>query len=260
MGISINTNLAANIAARNVGAASSSLATSMERLSSGLRINKAADDAAGLGIASRMRGTLSALDQADRNAQDAISLVQTADGALGDVQKVLNRMRDLALQKNNDVYSTEDVDAIDAESDQLAQELTRLSGTEFNGQALFGTSGCLTFQIGANATDTIDYAKVDLSSVVSLSSSSTVGDLDTAIQGVTAARSTIGAMQNRLSITVDGIGTYRDNLLAAKSRIEDVDVANEMANFTKLQIRQQAAVSMLAQANQSPSIALALLR
>ncbi len=257
--LSINTNLPSIVAGRNVNSAASQLSKSMERLSSGLRINRAADDAAGLGIASRMRGTLSALDQAERNAQDAISLVQTADGALGDFQRVLSRMRDLALQKNNDVYSTADLDAINAESDQLAQELSRLSSTDFNGQTLFGTSGCLTFQIGANTADTIEYAKVDVSGIVSLDSTATIGDLDTAIQTVTAARSSIGAMQNRLDITISGIGTYRDNLTSAKSRIEDVDVADEMATFTRLQIRQQAAVSMLAQANQAPSIILSLL-
>ncbi len=269
MGISINTNLAALGASRQVARASNDLQNSMERLSSGLRINRAADDAAGLGIASRMRGTLSGLEQAERNAHDAVSMVQTADGAVGSVQGVLTRIRDLALQYNNGVYSAEDQASITAEVAQLSAELTRLASTDFNGKAIFGSGTAATFQIGTDSSDTIDLDQVDLDTIIGSTvsdfvangaSSSTLTDLDTAINDVTKSRSTLGAMQNRLGMTIDGLGTYRDNLLAAKSRIEDVDVASEMANFTRLQIRQQAGVAMLAQANQAPSIALALLR
>ena len=268
MAISVNTNLAAMSASRQVARASSDLQSSMERLSSGLRINRAADDAAGLGISSRMRGTVSALDQAGRNAQDAISMVQTADGAVGSVQGVLTRIRDLALQYNNGVYSAEDQASITAEVAQLSAELTRLSGTAFNGKALFGGGTAASFQIGVDATDTITLDQVDaltaIGSVVADfvangATTTTLTDLDTAINDITRSRSTLGALQNRMSMTIDGLNNYKDNLIAAKSRIEDVDVASEMSNFTRLQIRQQAGVSMLAQANQAPNIVLSLL-
>ncbi len=268
MGISVNTNLAAITSARNVGRLTAQLEQSMERLSSGLRINKAADDAAGMGIAARMRGTLSGLEQAERNSQDAISMVQTSDGAMAGVQQVLTRVRDLALQFQNGAYSAADRASITAEVAQLSTELGRIiSSTSFNGISLLGGAGiAATFQIGTASNDTLALNQIDVGAAVgSVVSDFVTGTVDldalgAAIDNVTNSRSSLGAIQNRLQVTIDGLGTYRDNLLAAKSRIEDVDMAEEMATLTRLQIRQQAGVAMLAQANQAPSIALSLLR
>jgi flagellin len=281
MGLRIQNNVEAFNAHRQLTGTSSKAAKAMEKLSSGYRVNRAADDAAGLAISEKMRGQIGGLAQAQRNANDAISLVQTAEGALNEVHSMLQRVRDLRVQYDSGTLSTDDQAAIQSEVKALATEIKDITTkTEFNDinlLAMTSASG-VTFQVGANSGETITVAQVSLSGAIGASgtgglsevlalSSSAAGfsginldELDGAIKNVSSKRSDFGAVQNRLEHRLNNLATYQENLVASESRIRDVDMAAEMVNFTKLQILQQAGTSMLAQANQSPQGVLSLLR
>jgi flagellin len=271
MSLRIQTNIEAMGAHRNLVATSDKLSKSMERLSSGYRINRAADDAAGLAISEKLQTQVGGLDQARRNAQDAVSLVQTAEGSMSEVQSMLQRVRDLAVQYNNGTLSTSDKAAITNEVSQLCNEIARIaSQTKFNGISLLTGNGTIQFQIGADDGETITVSARDMfganatydinSAVFTFGTGSvTLASIDTAINNVSTARSTFGAVQNRLEHTLNNLATYEENLSASESQIKDVDMASEMVNFTKLQILQSAGTSMLAQANQSPQSVLKLL-
>ena len=295
----INTNISAMNTYSRLGAANASKSGSLAKLSSGLRINKAGDDAAGLSISEKMKNQISGLTQATRNAQDGISLIQTAEGALSETHSILNRMRDLSVQASNDTNSTEDRKAIDSEMGQLSTEIGRIAtDTKFNGISLLSGERDLNIQIGANSKDsaltikTIDASFATLAgaaiqdtavdaAVKALTGTPTAADLlnaqktdataavtaakanidllDTAIGAVSEARATFGAQQNRLDHTISNLTTTKENLSEANSRIRDVDMAEEMMSFTKSNILSQAATSMLAQANQMPQGVLQLL-
>jgi flagellin len=283
MGLRIQNNVEAFNTHRQLTTTSSQAAKSMEKLSSGYRINRAADDAAGLAISEKMRGQIGGLAQAQRNAQDGISLVQTAEGALTEVHSMLQRVRDLKVQFNNGTNSSDDKDAIAAEVFQIASEIKDIaSQTKFNGTAVFSATG-FTFQVGANDSETIATTATNFSGSVAagaglseitglsdaaaaktaLSSGGTlanISSLDDAIKNVSSARANFGAVQNRLEHRLNNLATYQENLTASESRIRDVDMAAEMTKFTKLNILQQAGTSMLAQANQAPQGVLSLLR
>jgi flagellin len=272
MSLSVQTNIAALDAHRNLVGTTNLLQQSMERLSSGYRINKAADDAAGLAISQKLQAQVGGLDQAQRNAQDAVSLVQTADGAMNEVQSMLQRVRDLAVQYNNGTLSTSDKAAITNEVAQLCAEVSRIaSQTKFNGIALLSGGGSITFQVGADDGETITVqarslfgsgSSYDIDKAVFTFGSGTVtlASIDAAISSVSTARSTFGAVQNRLQHTLNNLATYSENLSASNSQIQDVDMASEMVNFTKLQVLQQAGTSMLSQANSQAQSVLRLLQ
>jgi flagellin len=272
MGLRVNTNVASLTAQRNLGSVTGRLQGNYTRLSSGLRIASAADDAAGLGISERMRSQIRSLDSAGRNAQDGISLVQTAEGALNEASNILGRMRELAIQGANGTLGTEDLDTIQNEMDQLTEELDRISSaTTFNGiQLLDGSVATADIQVGVNSGDTISVTLQD-SSTATLGvdsidvtaaggASAALADIDAAIDTVNTARGTMGASQNRLTSAYASIANARENLSAAESRIRDVDVARETADLTRNSIMQQAAVSILSQANVQPQLALSLLQ
>jgi flagellin len=278
MGLRIQNNVEAFNAHRQLTGTAAKAAKAMEKLSSGYRVNRAADDAAGLAISEKMRAQIGGLAQAQRNAQDAVSLVQTGEGALNEVHSMLERVRDLKIQYSSGVLSDEDKKAIAAEVQQLGKEVTDIAGkTEFNGLKLLEGQS-FTFTVGANSADTVAIDTVTLSgangvtelldvgSAASLDAASaafnslTVDEIDTMIKNVSTMRSTFGAVQNRLEHRMANLATYQENLVASESRIRDVDMASEMVNFTKLQILQQAGTSMLAQANQAPQGVLSLLR
>jgi flagellin len=276
MGLRIQNNVEAFNAHRQLTNTAGKAAKAMEKLSSGYRINRAGDDAAGLAISEKMRGQIGGLSQAQRNAQDGISLVQTGEGALGEVHSMLQRVRDLKVQYSNGTLSDADKTAIDAEFTQLKTEIGDIrANTAFNkvdllkgsGGTGVSSAGVISFQVGANSGETIDVTTVDLSgtsgtngvtSAASLSGVS-ITDIDTAIENVSKIRSDFGAVQNRLEHRLNNLGTYQENLVAAESRIRDVDMAAEMVNFSKQNILQQAGTSMLAQANQAPQSVLSLL-
>ena len=287
MGLRIQNNVEAFNAHRQLTATADKAAKAMEKLSSGYRINRAADDAAGLAISEKMEAQIGGLDQAQRNAQDGVSLVQTAEGALGEVHSMLQRIRDLKVQASNDTLAGEDKEAIGSEVAQLAKEITDIRGqTQFNGiKLLDGSKSSVSFQVGANSGETIDVDTQDItasgfgtggmSAIVALSAdtaasaagaasaafaSVTLDNIDDAIKAVSSLRGTFGAVQNRLDHRLNNLSTYQENLVASESRIKDVDMASEMVNFSKLQILQQAGTSMLAQANQAPQSVLSLLR
>jgi flagellin len=268
MSLRITTNVEAFNAYRHLNNISSSVSKSMERLSSGYRINKAADDAAGLGISEGMRAQVRGLAMAQRNIQDGVSLVQTAEGSLDQVHSMLQRIRELAVQSKNGTLSQAGRDAIQTEISQLASEVERIgSSAAFNGITLLGASGSVTFQVGANDGQTISVSLISLGSALgtayySLSATGTgdISEIDNAIAAVSSQRSTFGAVQNRLENALSVAGAYQENLTAAESRIRDVDMAEEMVNLTKNQILAQAGQSMLAQANQAPQQVLQLLR
>ena len=284
MGLRIQNNVEAFNTHRQLSVTSTLASKSMEKLSSGYRINRAADDAAGLAISEKMRGQIGGLAQAQRNAQDGISLVQTAEGALTEVHAMLQRVRDLKVQFDNGTLSGDDKDAIAAEVYQIAQEIDDIvTQTKFNGTAVFGSSG-FTFQVGANDGETIVTTAADFSGAIGTSGTGGLSELtalsdaddaktaltggalsqleviDNAIKNVSTARANFGAVQNRLEHRLNNLATYQENLTASESRIRDVDMAAEMTTFTKLNILQQAGVSMLAQANQVPQNVLSLLR
>jgi len=285
MGLRIQNNIDAFNTHRQLQISSDAASSSMEKLSSGYRINRAADDAAGLAISEKMRGQIGGLDQAQRNAQDGVSLVQTAEGSLDEVHSMLQRLRDLKVQFNNGTLDSDDQDAISAEVSQIGQELGNIaSDTQFNGNKLL-QGATFKFQVGANDNETISTTAVTLSGAIGSSGSgglseitalsttalaktalasggslSAVATIDTAINNISTARANYGAVQNRLEHRLNNLATYQENLTASESRIRDVDMAAEMTNYTKENILQQAGTSMLAQANQAPQTVLSLLR
>lgn len=272
----INTNIASLNAQRNLGMSQANLSTSIQRLSSGLRINSAKDDAAGLSIATRMDSQIRGSNVAIRNANDAISYSQTADSALGSVTDTLQRMRDLAVQSSNATNNAGDRLNLNAEFTQLQAEVTRVTGnTKFNGNVVLnGTAN--TFQVGADTTDTIAVTGTDLTAATSktaIAADATTNDvttaakaslamtaIDTALNEVNTERATFGAVQNRFNSVVSNLQSRVENTSAAKSRIMDADFAAETANLTRGQILQQAGTAMLAQANSLPNGVMALLR
>lgn len=265
MSLRINTNVGALNAYNNLNKVSGQTEKSLTKLSSGFRINSAADDAAGLAISEKMRGQIGGLNTAMRNISDGVSMIQTAEGSLNEVHAMLQRVRDLAVQYKNSTNSANDKLAIQSEVNQLGSEIERIgSSAKFNGISLLNAAGSVTFQVGSNDGDEISVALISVGSEVdfaniSLASSTGVADIDDAINNISAARATFGAVQNRLEYTLNSQRTYAENLTAAESRIRDVDMAQEMVKFTKNQILSQAANSMLAQANQSPQGVLRLL-
>jgi flagellin len=277
----INTNVASLNAQRNLSASQSSLATSMQRLSSGLRINSAKDDAAGLAIAERMNAQVRGMNVAIRNANDGISLAQTAEGALSKVGDALQRMRELAVQSRNATNSSSDKDSLNKEFGQLQSEITRvLGGTSFNGKKMLGSDATtMTFQIGANTTadDIVDITSEDMTansditavtgSTAVIDSTATSGDIatvidniDTAIDTINDQRATFGAAQGRFDAIISNLQQSVESQSAARSRIMDADFAQETANMSRAQILQQAGSAMVAQANQQPQQVLSLLR
>jgi len=279
MSMSVNTNLFSLNAQRNLSMSQASLSTSMQRLSSGLRINSAADDAAGLAISQRMSAQVRGANVAIRNANDGISLAQTADGALASVGDSLQRMRELAVQALNSTNSGSDKDSLNQEFQQLGSEIGRvLAGTSFNGAAILGASaGALTFQVGANTTanDSITITTTDMTADASITAvtgstidstattallNTVVNNIDAAIDDVNSKRAVFGASQNRFNAVVSNLQSSVENQSAAKSRITDADFAAETANMSRSQILSQAGTAMVAQANQLPQSVLKLLQ
>jgi flagellin len=270
----INHNMMAINTHRQMGGLSTSQAKNTEKLSSGMRINRAGDDAAGLAISEKMRAQVRGLNQASRNAQDGISLIQTAEGALTETQAILQRMRELAVQASNDTNVTKDRSAIAGEVKELQDEIDRISAqTEFNTQKLLdGNFSSKKFQIGANKNQTITLSiggmaastlsVHDINTKLGTAADATdaIDTINTAITAVSTERAKLGANQNRLEHTIKNLDTSAENLQAAESRVRDVDMAKEMMSFTKNNILQQAAQAMLAQANQAPQGVLQLLR
>ncbi|MBD7943040.1 flagellin [Psychrobacillus sp. Sa2BUA9] len=268
----IQHNISALNTHRNLTANQSQSSKNLEKLSSGFKINRAGDDAAGLAISEKMRGQIRGLDMASKNAQDGISLIQTAEGALNETHSILQRMRELAVQSSNDTNVAADREAIQAEIDALASEITRIAdNTEFNTQNLLGgTFSGKTFHIGANSGQNIELTIATMNagalSVNTLDvetqsgSDKAITTINDAIETVSKERSKLGAVQNRLEHTINNLGATSENLSAAESRIRDVDMAKEMMSFTKNNILTQAAQSMLAQANQQPQGVLQLLQ
>lgn len=273
----INTNISALKASNASNAANKALGTAMERLSTGKRINSAKDDAAGLAIASSMTSQIKGMSQGIRNANDGISMAQTAEGALDEVTNMLQRIRELAVQGSNDTYSTEDRTRLQKEVTQLQSQITDvLANTEFNGTKLFtGTAGAsadgtVTIQVGANAVDTIDLMFDDVSAGAGMTAAlgvditalggTELADLSTAIDEVSTIRADLGASQNRLESAVNSMANNVTNLSDARSRIEDTDYSAETTAMAKAQILSQASTAMLAQANQSQQNVLSLLR
>jgi len=279
----IGTNVAAMRAQSASMTASNQLQASMERLSSGKRINSAKDDAAGLAIATKMTAQIKGLNAAARNANDGVSLAQTAEGALGQISNIIQRVRELAVQSANGTVTNADRAGLDNESRALIDQIdTIASTTNFNGVALLnGSAASVSIQTGTNATDTVSIALSDARSVtmnitkaavvgtagateIDLSTagnaSSALAKLDTALNTVASARASLGASQNRLSVTVENIGSTVTNLTEARSRIEDVDFSSETTNLAKAQILSQASTAMIAQANQAQQGVLSLIR
>lgn len=284
MSLSILTNTSAMDTNRNLVASSNAVATAMQRLSSGLRINTAADDAAGYAISQGLTSQVNGFDQASRNVGDAVSMVQTAESSLNNVQSMLQRVRELAVQyQNGDLGSTDKTD-IQNEVNQLTQEVDRQRGAvTFNGINLLngtagGTTG-VTFQVGANSGDTLSASFADVEgstglgvtgfswsqaasggAVFDLSQANALSTLDAAIGNISNLAANLGAVQNRLQYTSDAISSTKENLSASNSRIQDVDMASEMTTLTQQQILQQAGTAMLAQANSQPQLVLKLLQ
>ena len=267
----INHNLMAMNTHRQLGINTTSGSKAMEKLSSGLRVNRAADDAAGLSISEKMRGQIRGLSQAARNTQDGISFIQTAEGALNEVSAMLVRMKELAVQKANGTLSEQDTGNIDQELKQLSDEILGIvEGSEFNGKNLFEQINIVTtdndtdvFEIGIEASTDLDLDGIkidDPEEGEELNVEVTTAQIETAINTVNTARATLGAQQNRLEHIYNNINTTTENLQAAEARIRDTDMAQEMMEFTKNNILQQAAQAMLAQANQVPQGVLQLLR
>jgi len=274
MPLRINNNIASLSAQKNLTAATNKLGGSFEKLSSGLRITKAADDAAGLAISERMRAQITSFGQASRNASDGISLVQSAEGALNEVSAILTRMRELAIQSSNETYSTDDKNTLDDELQQLVSEVDRIAqATAFNGTNLLdGSSSSLNIQVGAGTDSSIDQIAITLdsarTSALTIDSldigsggdtATAITNIDSAISEVARVRGQLGATQNRLSSTLNNLSVSIENLQAAESQIRDVDVAFETSRLTRNSIVQQAAISVLAQANVQPQAALSLL-
>lgn len=271
MGLRINTNIAAMNSYRNLSVTDSQMGKSLEKLSSGFRINRAADDAAGLAISEGLRSQIGGLKVAVRNAQDGISVVQTAEGALTETHAILQRMRDLTVQATNDGATDANAKAdAQAEFSQLSSELNDIAGnTKFNGKALLGGTYAGTFQVGANSGETltvsvgqaVDAAGLGVDAIdLTTATSGDIATLDTAIQNVSTLRANLGASQNRFEHKINNLNVAVENLSASESRIRDTDMAAEMTSFTRNQILSQAGTAMLAQANQSSQGVLQLLR
>jgi flagellin len=267
MSMTINTNIMSLNAQRHLTTSQSSLATSMERLSSGLRVNSAKDDAAGLAIADRMNAQIRGTNVAIRNANDGISLAQTAEGALATVTDALQRMRELAIQAQNGTNGTSDRANLDTEYQALSAEITRLaSQTKFNGVAIIGGgAGANVFQVGANNGDTLTITTTAVTTVAgslttAANASTAVAALDTALDTITTSRASYGAAMSRFGMAIQNLSTTAENQSAARGRIMDADFATETANLSRAQILQQAGSAMVAQANQIPNTVLSLLR
>ena len=274
MGLRVNTNVISMNAQRNLSRVTESLAGNYRRLSTGLRIASAADDAAGLAISERLRSQVRSFEQAKRNANDGISMVQTAEGALNEVGDIMTRLRELAVQASNGTVSGADRDTLQQEFGSLIEEVDRIAkSTDFNGiKLLDGTTGTVSFQVGIGTTAGVDTIDVDLGSALATdlaidaldigstgSPSAAITALDAAIDTVSGLRGTFGAAQNRLGSTIRNVSMQVENLTAAESRIRDVDVAYETAQLTRNSILQQASIAVLSQANSLPQSALQLL-
>jgi flagellin len=277
MALRINYNLAASVAQRSLGASQDNYAKQAERLATGLRINKAGDDAAGMAVSERLKNQVRGLNQAARNAQDGISLIQTAEGAMGEAHTILARMRELAIQASNDTVTASDRTNLMTEFSSLYSEIDRIAtSTQFNGTAILtGGSTSLTLQVGANNGNTISLNVTPSSgfqptrleatmSAMSIAYQSTasysITALDSAVNAVSTARASLGAMQSRLESAGRSIAVASENAAAANSRISDADIAGSMSELVRAQILQQAGISVLAQANQAPSLVLQLLK
>ncbi len=275
MSLILQTNVASLQAQQNLSMTQKALAGSFSKLSSGYRINTAADDAAGLAISESMRMQIRSFAVAERNANDAISLAQTAEGSLGEVSSILGRMRELAMQGANGSLQTSDRGYLDTEFQSLKNEIKRIqASTVFNNQNLLATAPtAITFQVGiqtgANSAITITFGNLDLAALLTTTSqvSGTSGNstaslttIDTALKTVSTARAVYGAAMNRLQITTSNLTTIRNNTAAANSRIRDVDVAEETSQLSRSQVLAQAGAAVLAQANQAPQLAMSLLR
>jgi flagellin len=271
MSLRINTNVSALNTHRNMGMTDLALSKSLEKLSSGLRINRASDDAAGLSISENLRGQVRGLAQAEKNAQDGISLINTAEGAMNEIHSILQRMRELAVQSSNGTLTTSDRQATDSEFQALGAEINNIASyTSFNGQNLLNAATTFTFQVGANNGQTLVFTTSAVNTTgLSINASNTstqataqtaISSLDTAIASVSRIRSGFGAVSNRLEHTINNVAISRENLAAAESRIRDVDMASEMTNLTRQQILMQSGTAMLSQANSQPQNVLSLLR
>lgn len=280
MGYTINTNINSLNAQRNAGMNATSLSTSMQRLSSGLRVNSAKDDAAGLAIATRMDAQYRGINVAVRNANDGISLAQTAEGGLQTLTDMVQRMRELAVQAANSTNQSGDLSALNQEYTQLASEVARtVSSVQFNGQSLLDASADYTFQVGANSGQTITVSATQLAvtggaltgvygtgtasaltTTATSANAANISALDDALTAINNTRANLGAVQSRFSNTINFLQTAAENQAAAKGRIMDADFAAETANLSRAQILQQAGTAMIAQANQLPQGVLALLR
>ncbi len=274
MGLRVNTNVASINAQRNLANVTERLGGNFRRLSTGLRISTASDDAAGLAISERLRSQIRSLDQAKRNANDGISLVQTAEGALNEVSSILTRLRELSIQSANGSVSGQDQDTLNEEFTSLVSEVNRIGrSTEFNGvNVLDGSATTVSFQVGFGTTAGIDTLSVTLSPTLSTTlaldaldigsagnTTTAITNIDAAINTVSSLRGTLGATQNRLGSTIRNLAIQSENLSAAESRIRDVDVAFETAQLTRNSILQQASIAILAQTNAQPQAALSLL-
>jgi flagellin len=256
----VNTNLEAMDAGRNLNNTENMLSTSMQRLSSGLRINSAADDVAGYAISTRLQGQVNGLNQATQNIQDAVSLAQTGQGSLNDVVGMLQRVRELAVQYANGTTSESDKEAIEAETTQLKEEIKRVGETTtFNGVKLLEGGATITFQVGANEKESVAIKTVELAKAVEKASVKEIKTVEAALDEVTKAAGEFGSVQNRIQYTESNLEVYSQNLQSAVSGIVDVNMAAEMTNFTKEQVLQQAGVSILAQANHLPEAVLKLI-
>jgi flagellin len=280
MAISILTNVASLNAQRNLNTTQTALSASIGRLSSGMRINNAADDAAGLGISENLKADLRSLSQASRNANDGVSMSQVAEGSMNEMQGIVTRMRELSVQSANQTLGTTERGYIQTEFGQLRNEINRISAvTEFNGQKLVdgSASAGLSFQVGmqntANDRISMSITKLTTSTLGSTSlhiasaslstatnARNALGAFDKAIEQLSTARAKVGAVQNRMQVTISNLAVAHENLSAANSRIRDVDVASETSQLTKAQILSQAGLAVLSQANQLPNSALSLLR
>lgn len=274
MSLRINSNISSLNTQRNLSKVSLALSGNLRRLSTGLRIASAADDAAGLQISERLRAQIRSLDQAKRNSNDGISMAQTAEGALGEVSNILVRMRELGVQASNGTTSAADKDTLQAEFSQLRDEITRISSsTEFNGiNLLDGSSSTVSFQVGSGVDTSVNQISLQLDATLATSlsidsldigstgnTSTAISSIDAAVNSVSSLRGRLGAVQNRLSSTINNLSVQVENLTAANSRIRDVDFAHETADMTRNTILKQASIALLGQANSLPQSALGLL-
>ncbi len=271
MGMVVRTNIMGINANRQLGMNNNQVSKSLEKLSSGYRINRAADDASGLAISEKMKAQIKGLEQSSANCQDAISLVQTAEGATTEIHNMLNRMVELCTKAANGIYDSVDTGAIQAEVDALAGEIDRITtSTKFNNTTLLDGTLSTQLQIGSEASDTISVSCATLSATalsvdaLDVSTATDANDALTkvknAINTVSTARASLGAVQNRLEYTINNLDTTAENMTSANSRIRDTDMAKEMMNYTKMNVLTQAAQAMLAQANQQPQAVLQLLQ